>query len=181
MPTRYGLPGRDSSHRRATELTEPVKRAMSRREERRRIWKGVEGHAVADLLGNLLFPEEAYDVNAGRLRILRAGAAARRRAYRLDYSGTCRRWRKSDRERFEWSFTQSDVSLAPRRTNSGRYVVKTILSPVMKQSIWTTSEYERALSETNRKRASEGQKPAEDADGAEIRRVRGENPSGPCF
>ena len=30
----------------------------------RRIWKGVEGDVVADLLGTLLFPEEARDVNA---------------------------------------------------------------------------------------------------------------------
>jgi len=33
----------------------------------RRVWAGVGGTEIAGLLGNLLFPEEARDVNASRL------------------------------------------------------------------------------------------------------------------
>ena len=48
-----------------------------KRSEKRRIWKAVDGHAVADLIGNLQFPEEAHDVNANRLRsYVRAQLAA---------------------------------------------------------------------------------------------------------
>ncbi|MDA9398774.1 hypothetical protein [Bradyrhizobium sp. CCBAU 45389] len=46
---------------------EPPKQAELKSTDARRAWKGVAGAEVANLLASLLFPDEARDVNAGRL------------------------------------------------------------------------------------------------------------------
>jgi hypothetical protein len=142
--------------------------------EARRIWKGVEGNKVADLLGNLLFPEEAYEVNAGRLRSyvraqLRAGELTSWTVAVLAGDGESLTVNG-------WSFRTTGRDPLLRSNDSGRYVVKTILSPRDEAIDLDASEFERALSETNKKRLSEGKKPATRPDGAEIRKVRGEDP-----
>lgn len=143
----------------------------------RRIWKGVEGQLVADLLGNLLFPEEAREVNAGRLRsyvraqlgigeltdwtvVILAGSGES-----LDVNG--------------WLFRTINREPLPRGGDSGRYIVKTILSPRDEAIDLDQSEFERALAETNRKRALDEKSPTGTPDGPAIRKVRGENRNGP--
>jgi hypothetical protein len=75
-----------------------------------------------------------------------------------------------------WSFRTTGRAPLPRGDDTGRYVVKTILSPRDEAIDLNTSEFERALAETNRKRAAEGKGPTKRPDGTEIRKVRGEDP-----
>jgi len=153
----------------------PVKpQTDPRQAEERRIWKKVEGHAVADLLGNLLFPEEAHEVNATRLRAyVRA---------QLD-AGELSDWTvavlSGDGESLDingWLFKTIGRTPIPRGKDSGRYVVKTILSPRDEAIDLNAAEFEKALTETNRKRALAEKDRKTAPDGPEIRKVRGEDP-----
>ena len=75
-----------------------------------------------------------------------------------------------------WTFKTIERAPLPRGEASGRYVVKTILSPRDEAIDLDQSEFDRALAATNRKRAAAGKDEAATPDGPEIRRVRGENP-----
>ena len=154
---------------------EPTTLPFTTSEKRqKRIWKEVDGHSVADLLGSLLFPEEAYDVNAGRLRgYVRAQLGV----------GELTNWTVSvlagDGELItvnSWSFHTIERAPLPRGKETGAYVVKSILSPSDEALDLTDAEHKRALDETNRKRAANGDEPKSTPDGPEIRMIRGENP-----
>ncbi|MGY4305167.1 hypothetical protein ACVIJ6_002410 [Bradyrhizobium sp. USDA 4369] len=140
----------------------------------RRVWKAVAGAEVATLLASLLFPEAAHDVNAVRLSSyvreqLGAGELTDWTIAVLSGSGETLGVNG-------WTFTTVERAPLPRGDASGRYVVKTILSPRDEAIDLSRSEFERALSATNRKRVAAGKDEASTPDGPEIRRVRGEDP-----
>jgi Z1 domain len=140
----------------------------------RRIWKGVGGFEIASLLASLLFPEEARDVNASRLSCyIREQLAVNELT---DWTvatpaGTGKLVSVSG-----WTFKTIGRAPLPRGEASGRYVVKTILSPRDEAIDLEKAEYERAVAETNRKRTAAGKEPSTTPDGPEIRKIRGENP-----
>lgn len=142
--------------------------------EERRIWKEVDGNTVADLLGNLLFPEEAHDVNASRLRsYVRAQLEVGELS---DWTIAVLAGEGGTLAVNGWSFQTIGRAPIPRGKDSGRYVVKTILSPRDEAIDLDKPEYERALADTNKKRAAIEKSPKGTPDGPEIRKVRGENP-----
>ena len=140
----------------------------------RRIWTDVGGAEVAALLGSLRFPEEARDVNAMRLNgYVRAQLSA----------GELTSWTvavlsgKGEVVSFNgWDFNTIERTPLKRGAASGRYVVKTILSPRDEALDLSPAEREAALAATNRKRAEAGKEPETRPDGPEIRRARGRNP-----
>jgi hypothetical protein len=141
----------------------------------RRVWSGVGGTQIANLLGNLLFPEEARDVNASRLSAyIREQLSA----------GELNEWTiailSGDGETVAcngWEFATIERAPTKRENAAGRYVVKTILSPRDEAIDLTKSEYAEALDATNARRAAaKNKKPTTVPDGPEIRRVRGKNP-----
>jgi hypothetical protein len=142
--------------------------------EKRRIWTSVDGKQVANLLGNLLFPEEARDVNASRLSsYIREQLSA----------GELTEWTvaipSGDGETVAcngWTFATIERAALKRTRATGRYVVKTILSPRDEAIDLAKDEYQDALEATNNRRASNSKKPTKVPDGPEIRRVRGRNP-----
>ena len=140
----------------------------------RRVWKGIGGKEVAGLIGNLKFPDEAREVNATRLT-----SYIREQLSADELTDWTVAILAGDGEPLTvngWGFKTIKRSPIPRGKDSGRYVIKTILSPRDEAIDLTKQEYERALEETNRKRAEVGKKPASTPDGPEIRRVRGSNP-----
>jgi len=76
----------------------------------------------------------------------------------------------------DWLFTTVNRAPIPRGADTGRYVVKTSLSPSDEAIDLSEAEFKSALSETNRKRDKAGKKDAKLPDGPEIRRIRGANP-----
>ncbi len=153
---------------------EPQKQAELKSFDGRRVWKGVAGAEVANLLASLLFPDEARDVNAGRLSSyireqLGVGELTDSTVAVLSGSG-------EPVAVNEWTFTAIERAPLPRGEASGRYVVKTILSPRDEAIDLDQPEFARALSATNTKRAEAGKDEATTPDGPEIRKVRGENP-----
>jgi hypothetical protein len=140
----------------------------------RRLWKEVPGAEVASLLGGLLFPDEARDVNAARL--------ASYIRVQLD-AGELTSWTvailSGDGEPIfvdGWRFGTVERTPLPRGEKAGRYVVKTILSPRDEAIDLDADQFRRALDRTNSKRAGAGKDPPTVPDGPEIRRVRGEDP-----
>ena len=142
----------------------------------RRIWKNVDGPQVAGLLGSLLFPDEAHDVNASRLSTyireqLKAGELTDWTVAVLAGAGESLTFNG-------WTFRTIERAPLPREKDTGRYVVKTILSPRDETIDLTETEYTQALEETNRRRAQDPtKKPASVPDGPEIRRTRGKDPT----
>ncbi|WFU55724.1 Z1 domain-containing protein [Bradyrhizobium pachyrhizi] len=154
--------------------TEPQKQAELKSSDARRVWKGVAGAEVANLLASLRFPDEAWDVNAGRLSSyireqLGAGELTDWTVAVLSGSG-------EPLPANGWTFTTIERAPLPRGEASGRYVVKTVLSPRDEAIDLDQSEFARALAATNQKRADAGKEEASTPDGPEIRKVRGENP-----
>lgn len=140
----------------------------------RRTWAGVPGPEIANLLTALAFPDEARDVNGPRL-----GAYIRAQ---LD-AGELTEWTvavlagEGEKVGLEgWSFDTIERKPIARGEKSGRYVVKTVLSPRDEALDLNEADFQRALAETNRKREQAGKESATVPDGPEIRRVRGENP-----
>ena len=137
------------------------------------LWSKVPGAEVAALLGGMLFPEEARDVNAERLAsYIRTQVAAG--------------------ELIEWTVavlagngepisfggrTFHTLERTPlKRGREGRYIVKTILAPRDEAIDLSADEYAQATALANDKRSANG-KPSTDApDGPEIRRARGRDP-----
>lgn len=153
---------------------EPEKQSGLKSSERRRVWKSVPGAEVANLLASLVFPEEARDVNADRLSSyireqLGAGELTDWTVAVLSGSG-------EPLTVNGWTFTTIERAPLPRGEASGRYVVKTVLSPRDEAIDLDQSEFARALAATNQKRADAGKDAANTPDGPEIRKVRGENP-----
>ena len=141
--------------------------------ERRRVWRGISGVEVGSLLQSLVFPDEARDVNGGRLAAYIETQLA---------AGELTDWTvavlagQGETLFFEgWTFktlTRKPV----QREGSNRYVVKTILSPRDEAIDLSVPEFTRALEETNEKRNGLRKPPTNTPDGEEIRRVRGEDP-----
>ena len=142
-----------------------------------RLWSKVQGAEVANLLGSLLFPDEAKDVNAERLAsYIRMQVAAG--------------------ELVEWTiavmggggepltvggFTIQTIERTPLGEEKGgrgsqRYRVKTILAPRDEAIDLTSDEYARAVELSNQKRRTNGKPESDTPDGPEIRRIRGEDP-----
>jgi Z1 domain len=153
---------------------EPSNDAEFKSLEGRRLWKGVAGAEVATLLGSLVFPEEARDVNAARLSAyIREQLGA---AELTDWTIAVLSGSGVSLTANEWTFKAIERAPLPRGEASGRYVVKTILSPRDEAIDLDQAEFDRALAATNRKRVEAGKDEATTPDGPEIRRVRGENP-----
>ncbi len=141
----------------------------------RRIWTSVDGTQVAGLLGGLLFPDEARDVNASRLSTyireqLKAGELT-------DWTVAVLAGNGESLAMNGWEFRTIERKPLSRGKDSGRYVVKTILSPRDEAIDLTEREFSQALDDTNKRRTQDPtKKPASVPDGPEIRRVRGKNP-----
>ena len=142
--------------------------------ENSELWSGVPGTEVAGLLGTMLFPDEARDVNAERLASyirtqITAGELTEWTVAVLAGAG--------DTVSFGGrAFHTIERTPLDRGRESGRYIVKTILAPRDEAIDLTAPEYEQATELSNDKRAVNG-KPATDApDGPEIRRTRGTDP-----
>ncbi|MGM4889905.1 Z1 domain-containing protein [Tardiphaga sp. 11_C7_N12_6] len=140
----------------------------------KRIWSGVTGAAVANLLAEMVFPEESREVNGIRL------AKYIREQLKV---GELTDWTiavpSGDGEKStvsDWHFTTVNRSPIPRGADTGRYVVKTSLSPSDEAIDLSANEFKNALAETNKKRARAGKREAKLPDGPEIRRTRGTNP-----
>ncbi|MCF1504005.1 Z1 domain-containing protein [Afifella sp. H1R] len=145
-----------------------------RRHEGRRLWKGVPGLDVADLLGSLNFPEEARDVNGLRLSSyvreqLKAGELT-------EWTIAVQSGRGESRECSGWLFATIERKPLSRGKDVGRYVVKTILSPRDEAVDLSHEEYAAALAETNRTREKQEKPAADKPDGVDIRKVRGQDP-----
>lgn len=142
--------------------------------EGRRVWRDIPGGRIADLITALRFPDEARDVNAGRLSsyIREQVQAGELTTWTVAVLAGAGETMHVDR----WTFKTIERQPIPRGAASGRYVVKTVLSPRDEAIDLSASEFERALDQTNRKRAKAGKEPTTTPDGPEIRRVRGENP-----
>lgn len=153
---------------------EPASEAEFKSLGERRLWRGVAGAEVATLLGSLLFPEEARDVNAARLSAyIREQLGARELT---DWTMAVLSGAGESLTVNDWTFKTIERAPLPRGEGSGRYVVKTILSPRDEAIDLDRSEFDRALATTNIKRSAAGKDPATTPDGPEIRRVRGEDP-----
>jgi hypothetical protein len=142
--------------------------------EGRRIWKSVHGKEVVALLGGLEFPDEARDVNAVRLSTyIREQLASNELT---DWTIAVLAGEGAPIVFHDWTFKTIERKPLPRGADTGRYVVKTILSPRDEAIDLSEDEYRRALELTNRKREKDPDKAPKDVpDGPEIRRVRGED------
>ena len=138
------------------------------------LWSRVSGVEVAGLLGGMLFPDEARDVNAERLAAyIRAQIAA----------GELTEWTvavlagKGEVLPFGgMTFHTLERNPLDRGRAVGRYVVKTILAPRDEAIDLDAAEYGRAVEFSNLKRATRGKDADTAPDGPEIRRVRGTDP-----
>jgi hypothetical protein len=142
--------------------------------ERTRLWSKVPGAEVAGLLGGMLFPDEARDVNAERLAsYIRAQIGAGEltewtiavmagEGKVLDFAGN--------------AFHTLERNPLGRGRAAGRYIVKTILAPRDEAIDLDSTEYGRAVELSNQKRKAKGKEEDDAPDGPEIRRVRGANP-----
>ena len=140
----------------------------------RRVWKNVPGQEIASLLEGLEFPVEARDVNAERLS---AYVSEQLRGGELTSWTVAVLGGEGDPLTVDgWKYDTIERKPLPRGEATGRYVVKTILSPRDEAIDLTDDQRQRALNQTNRKRIAAGKPPADKPDGAQIRQVRGENP-----
>lgn len=147
---------------------------LAKASEGRRLWKGVPGKEVAAFLGGLTFPDEARDVNALRLSAyIREQLASKELT---DWTVAVLAGDGKPIQLGDWIFKTIERKALPRGADSGRYVVKTILSPRDEAIDLSEEEYRVALRDTNRKRESLGKTPKDVPDGPEIRAVRGSNP-----
>lgn len=140
----------------------------------KRVWNQVRGRDVANLLAGMVFPEESKEVNGIRL------AKYIREQLKV---GELTDWTiaipSGDGEMLfvnDWAFTTIRRTPIPRGADTGRYVVKTSLSPSDEAIDLSKTEFESALSETNKKRIAAGKSAAKLPDGPEIRRIRGTDP-----
>jgi hypothetical protein len=142
--------------------------------EERRIWINVDGKQVANVLGTLLFPEEARDVNASRLSsYIREQLSAEELT---EWTVTIPAGNGETVACNGWTFATIERAALKRTRATGRYVVKTILSPRDEAIDLTKEQYKEALEATNNRRASSNKKSTTVPDGPEIRRMRGRNP-----
>jgi hypothetical protein len=139
-----------------------------------RLWSNVPGAEVAGLLGGMLFPDEARDVNAERLAsYIRAQITV----------GELTQWTVAVLAGEGKSIPFAGVTFhtlerkpLDRGRAAGRYIVKTILAPRDEAIDLDVADYGRAVELSNVKRAAK-EKPEKDTpDGPEIRRVRGNDP-----
>jgi hypothetical protein len=139
-----------------------------------RLWSKVPGAEVAGLLGGLLFPEQARDVNSERLAsYIRMQLAA----------GELVEWTVAvlageGEELIVSGLAVRTLQRSPLKSGraGNRYRVKTILAPRDETIDLNAAEYERALDLSNQKRRRDGKPESDTPDGPEIRRIRGENP-----
>ncbi len=142
--------------------------------EKRRVWKGVAGAEVATLLGSLLFPDKAPDINAARL-----SAYVREQLGAGELTDWTIAVLSGDGEALTvngWTFKTIERKPLPRGKASGRYIVKTVLSPRDEAMDLDQAEFARALAATNSRRMKDGKEETTTPDGPEIRKVRGEDP-----
>ena len=140
----------------------------------KRVWNGVKGADVANLLAGMVFPEQSREVNGIRLakyirEQLKVGELT-------DWTIAVPSGDGDPLPVNDWLFTTVKRTPIPRGADTGRYVVKTSLSPADEAIDLSEAEFKNALSETNRKREKAGKKEAKLPDGPEIRRTRGTNP-----
>lgn len=140
------------------------------------LWTAAPGASVADFLASLRFPPENIDVEGAALAAYIASQIA-------DH-GELTNWTV-----FLASAGGTDVAIANRqhgtikraprtgRQTPTRYVIGTILSPEDEAIDLSDHEYARALEDTNRGRAEEGESPTDRPSGPDIRRIRGERPT----
>lgn len=141
----------------------------------RRVWIGVPGLDVAGFLAGMEFPGEARDVNSARLSAYvreQLGANELTEWTVAVLSGQGELLNVGD-----WNFATVARKPLARSERSGRYVVKTILSPRDEALDLSKEQLTRALELTNRKRQAEGRASVTFPDGAEIRKVRGDDPA----
>jgi hypothetical protein len=139
-----------------------------------RLWSKVRGTEIAGLLGGLLFPDEARDVNAERLAsYIRTQIAA----------GELTEWTvavlagKGEPLSFGgMTFDTIERNPLARGRAVGRYVVKTILAPRDEAIDLEAGDYARAVEMSNQKRTGNGKDAGDTPDGPEIRRARGADP-----
>jgi hypothetical protein len=160
----------------ATETSPTRERLGEKRHtwESTRLWSNVPGTEIASLLGGLLFPDEARNVNAERLAsYIRAQIAA----------GELTQWTVAvlagEGEALDFGgITFHTLARSPlsRGKAVGRYVVKTILAPRDEAIDLDSAQYGRAVDLCNQKRVQNKDDPRDAPDGPEIRQVRGEDP-----
>ncbi|KZD25693.1 hypothetical protein A4A58_04670 [Tardiphaga robiniae] len=140
----------------------------------RRIWSGVRGSDVADLLSEMVFPEESRQVNG--LRLAKYIREQIKVGELTDWTICLPAGAGEPLTVRGMEFTTVNRAPIPRGTDTGRYVVKTSLSPSDETVDLSDEEFESALASTNRKRAANGGTKAKIPDGQEIRRTRGIDP-----
>ena len=157
--------------------TDPVRQrpgGKGQRWEHTQLWLNVPGGEVAGLLGGMLFPPEARDVNAERLAsYIRAQIGA---AELTDWTVAVLAGDGEVLEFGEMTFRTLRRSPVERGRDAGRYIVKTVLAPRDEAIDLDASDYGKAVELSNQKRAARGKPENDTPDGPEIRRVRGADP-----
>jgi len=142
--------------------------------EHTRLWSKVPGAEVAGLLGGMLFPDEARDVNSERLAsYIRAQIGA---GELTEWTVAVTAGEGQVLEFAGMTFHTLERSPLDRGRAAGRYIVKTVLAPRDEAIDLNAPEYGRAVELSNQKRTAKGKSEDDAPDGPEIRRVRGTNP-----
>lgn len=142
--------------------------------ENSRLWSKISGVEVASLLGDLLFPDEARDVNPERLSsYIREQMKARELT---EWTVAVLAGEGEERTFADMTFNTVERAPIERRRAVGRYAVKTILAPRDEAIDLDAHEYRQALERSNDRRSRDGKKPTDIPDGPEIRAVRGQDP-----
>jgi hypothetical protein len=133
------------------------------------LWSNVPGAEVAGLLGGLLFPDEARDVDAERLAsYIRAQIAA---GELTEWTVAVLAGRGETLTVGGMTFHTTEREPLPRGRAVGRYRVKTILAPRDEAIDLGAPEYAHAVKLSNQKRAIKGKEPDDAPDGPEIRQA----------
>lgn len=137
-----------------------------------RLWSGVTGTAVADLIGSLRFPEDTFDPQRVRDYIRAQQAIGELTDWTVvlpSGKGSVQPFAGTEIE------TVSRDVLRPNDTD-GEFSYRTILSPADEALDLSSEEFEFALDLTNRARAESGKPQTDRPSGPDIRNARGQRP-----
>jgi hypothetical protein len=151
--------------------SKPISESEKKKFSGRRVWKGVSGTDVANVLATIEFPEQSRDVNGTRIaEYIRTQITAD------ELTNWTVALLAGDGEQIEvdgWLFNTVKRKAV---TSSPRYVIKTVLSPPDEALDLSKEERSAALEITNQKREKKKKEKTNTPDGPAIRQIRGRDP-----